>query len=70
MLTGEVNDMLRELIEILQASGDGWNDTVPISAPENGGYSFTDWGRRGGDQKAGKPEKRTWACSSTPPPTR
>lgn len=42
MLTGEVNDMLRELIEILQASGDGWNDTVPISAPENGGYSFTD----------------------------
>lgn len=41
MLTGEVNDMVRELIEILQASGDEWNDTIPVSGPE-GGYSFTD----------------------------
>ena len=43
MLTGEVNDMLRELIEILQASGDGWNDTVPISAPENGVTAQYTW---------------------------
>ena len=42
MLTGEVNDMLRELIGILQESGDTWNDTIPVSEPSGGSYSFTD----------------------------
>ena len=41
MLTGDLNETLVELVEILQAGGDEWNDTMPISAPENGHYEFT-----------------------------
>ena len=41
MLTGDLNETLVELVEILQAGGDEWNDTMPISMPENGHYEFT-----------------------------
>ena len=41
MLTGDLNETLVQLVEILQAGGDEWNDTMPISAPENGHYEFT-----------------------------
>ena len=50
MLTGDLNEMLMELIEILQVSGDAWNDTIPVSSVDNGVYSFTD----GGDTQAQK----------------
>ena len=38
MLTGDLNETLVELVEILQAGGYEWNDTMPISAPEKGNY--------------------------------
>ncbi len=31
MMTGDLNDTLKNLVEILQASGEGWNDTLPIT---------------------------------------
>lgn len=40
MLTGELNDMLMELITILQESGDEWNDQMPIGTNSGSGYSF------------------------------
>lgn len=42
MLTMDVNEMLYELVGILQANGDTWNDTTPISQLENGQYTFID----------------------------
>ena len=42
MLTGDLNDTLKELVEILQSAGDDWNDTMPVSEPdESGNYTFT-----------------------------
>lgn len=38
----DLNDTLVQLVGILQASGESWNDTMLISMPdENGNYSFT-----------------------------
>lgn len=43
MLTGEVNDLIRDLVQILQQNGEEWNDTMPVSSPdESGHYTFTD----------------------------
>lgn len=42
MLTGDLNETIVELVEILQAGGDEWNDTMPVSAPQEGAYTFTD----------------------------
>ena len=39
----DLNDTLKTLVEILQTSGDTWNDATPISSPDaDGHYSFTD----------------------------
>lgn len=39
----DLNDTLKTLVEILQTSGDAWNDATPISSPDaDGHYSFTD----------------------------
>ena len=39
----DLNDTLKTLVEILQTSGDSWNDATPISSPDvDGHYSFTD----------------------------
>lgn len=40
MLTGDLNEMLVELITILQESGDEWNDQMPIGMNDGSGYSF------------------------------
>ena len=40
MLTENLNDMIMELVEILEESGDSWNDTMPISDGQNGSYQF------------------------------
>ena len=38
----DLNEIIRQLIEILEASGEEWNDTMLISEPdENGHYEFT-----------------------------
>ena len=38
----DLNEIIRELIEILEASGEEWNDTMLISEPDgNGHYEFT-----------------------------
>ena len=38
----DLNEIIRELIEILKASGEEWNDTMLISEPDgNGHYEFT-----------------------------
>lgn len=43
MLTGDVNELVMDLVEILQSCGEEWNDTMPISSPDEGGhYTFTD----------------------------
>jgi len=44
MLGGnDLNGTLKTLVEILQTSGDAWNDATPISSPDaDGHYSFTD----------------------------
>lgn len=43
MLTGDVNELVMDLVEILQSCGEEWNDTMPISSPGEGGhYTFTD----------------------------
>lgn len=42
MLTGDLNETVMELVLILQESGDEWNDTIPLSQPQNGSYTFTD----------------------------
>ena len=44
MLTGDLNEMLMELIEILAESGDTWNDGMPISVDNTNGYTFSDAG--------------------------
>ncbi len=41
----DLNETLQELCEILQASGETWDDTLYISEPdESGSYTFTDGG--------------------------
>lgn len=43
MLTGDVNELVMDLVEILQSCGEEWNDTMPVSSPdESGHYTFTD----------------------------
>ena len=43
MLTGDVNQLVMDLVEILQSCGEEWNDTMPVSSPdEEGHYTFTD----------------------------
>ena len=43
MLTGDVNQLVMDLVEILQSCGEEWNDTMPVSSPdESGHYTFTD----------------------------
>lgn len=43
MLTGDVNQLVTDLVEILQSCGEEWNDTMPVSSPdESGHYTFTD----------------------------
>ncbi len=42
MLTGDLNQLLQDVVGILQAGGESWNDTIPVSAPVNGHYEFTD----------------------------
>ena len=43
MLTGDVNELVMDLVEILQSCGEEWNDTMPISSPGEGGhYTSTD----------------------------
>lgn len=43
MLTGDVNELVMDLVEILQSCGEEWNDTMPVSSPdESGRYTFTD----------------------------
>ena len=43
MLTGDVNQLVIDLVEILQSCGEEWNDTMPVSSPdEEGHYTFTD----------------------------
>ena len=34
MMTGDLNETLKELVEILQSSGESWNDTLPITTTE------------------------------------
>ena len=50
MLTGDLNETVCEIVKILQANGEDWNDTMPISNPVNGHYEFTD----GDDERAQK----------------
>lgn len=39
----DLNQTLKELVEILQESGEAWNDQILVSAPdESGHYTFTD----------------------------
>lgn len=40
MLTGDLNEMLVELIGILMDSGDQWNDQMPIGPAAGGGWEF------------------------------
>lgn len=43
MLTGDMNELVMDLVEILQSCGEEWNDTMPVSSPdESGHYTFTD----------------------------
>ena len=38
----DLNDTIKNLVEILRTAGDEWNDATPLSAPdEQGRYSFT-----------------------------
>lgn len=39
MMTGDLNETLKELVEILQSSGESWNDTLPITTTEP--FEFT-----------------------------
>lgn len=39
MMTGDLNETLKELVEILQASGESWNDTLPITTQQP--FEFT-----------------------------
>ncbi|EJW92711.1 protein FtsI/penicillin-binding protein 2, partial [gut metagenome] len=40
MLTGDLNEMLVELITVLEESGDEWNDQMPIAMYTGSGYMF------------------------------
>ena len=42
MLSGDLNQLLVKVVEILKANGETWNDTMPIGGPVNGHYEFTD----------------------------
>ena len=42
MGNADLNELIRQLVEILQASGESWNDTLLVSDPDSAGhYSFT-----------------------------
>ena len=50
MLTGDLNETVKSMVEILMQNGETWNDTMPISDPVDGHYEFTD----GDDERAQK----------------
>lgn len=55
MLTGDVNQLVMDLVEILQSCGEEWNDTMPISSPdESGHYTFTDEGDEAAQSRLAK----------------
>lgn len=55
MLTGDVNQLVMDLVEILQSCGEEWNDTMPVSNPdESGHYTFTDEGDEAAQSRLAK----------------
>ena len=39
MMTGDLNETLKELVEILQRNGESWNDTLPLTTTQPFAYT-------------------------------